>query len=120
MPDVSFDYVELLRLFGLRTLAARRLQHDLMFIRNIHNQSVDSSYLLTCFPLSVPARVLRTRPLFNVPYARAGTVKLQGMFCRLPKSCNQFLDKCRDVDMWRLSAGQFKKCVLAYTKTQDI
>ena len=119
LSDVSFEYVTLLRFFGLRSLAARRLQHDLMFMRNIHNQSVDSSFLLSCFPLSVPIRALRSRPLFHVPYARVNTVKLS-MFCRMPTSCNDFLDKCRDADVWRLSAGQFKKSVLAYTKTQGV
>ena len=54
ISNVSFEYTELLRYFGLTSFAARRVQHDLMFMRNIQNQSVDSSFLLGCFPLTVP------------------------------------------------------------------
>ena len=117
LSNVSFEYSELMSFFGLTSLAARRMQHDLMFIRNVHNQSVDSSFLLECFPLAVPARALRVHQLFHVPYARVGTVK-SGMFCRLPLLCNKFLDVCRDVDVWGFSAGYFKKSVLAYVNTR--
>ena len=118
LSDVSLEYDDLFRYFGLTTLAARRTQHDLMFIRNIQNQSVESSFLLECFPLAVPTRALRTRSLFHVPYARVGTIK-SGMFCRLPLSCNAFLDTCRDIDVWNFSAGQFKKCVISYVKSRS-
>ena len=111
--------MELLRYFGMTSLAARRAQHDLMFMRNIQNQSVDSSFLLGCFPLAVPVRALRSRTLFHVPYARVGTVK-SGMFCRLPRASNAFLDKCGDVDVWEYSAGQYKRSVLAYVTTAGV
>ena len=119
LSGVSLEYVELLRYFGMTSLAARRAQHDLMFMRNIQNQSVDSSFLLGCFPLAVPVRALRSRTLFHVPYARVGTVK-SGMFCRLPRASNAFLDKCRDVDVWEYSAGQYKRSVLAYVTTAGV
>ena len=119
LSGVSLEYVELLRYFGLTSLAARRAQHDLMFMRNIQNQSADSSFLLGCFPLAVPVRALRTRTLFHVPYARVGTVK-SGMFCRLPRTSNAFLDKCRDVDVWEFSAGQYKRSVRAYVTTAGV
>ena len=35
ITNVSFDYTTLLRHFGLASLTARRLQYDLMFIRNL-------------------------------------------------------------------------------------
>ena len=116
LSGVSFEYDELLRYFDLTCLAARRKQHDLMFMRNVQNQRVDSSFLLDCFPLSVPVRNLRTQSLFHVSYARVGTVK-SGMFCRLPQACNAFLDARRDVDMWGSSVGQYKKAILSFVDT---
>ena len=103
----------------LQFLAARRVQHDLMFMRKIQNQSVDSSFLLECFPLTVPTRTLRKRLLFHVPHGRVNTVK-SGMFCRPPRSCNAFLDACRDVDVWVSSAGQYKTSVIAYVSSLSV
>ena len=119
LSNVSFEYTELLRYFGLTSLAARRVQHDLMFMRKIQNQSVDSSFLLECFPLTVPTRTLRKRLLFHVPHGRVNTVQ-SGMFCRLPRSCNAFLDACRDVDVWVSSAGQYKTSVIAYVSSLSV
>ena len=119
VTNVSFEYAELLRYFGMNTLAARRVQHDLMFMRNIQNQSVDSSFLLGCFPLAAPTRTLRAQVLFHVPHGRVNTV-LSGMFCRLPRSCNTFLDRCRNVDVWALRVCQYKKSVIAYVKSLTV
>ena len=117
IANVSLQYNDLLKYFGLCTLAARREQHDLMFIRNVHRHCVHSPFLLAQFPLNVPSRMLRNMIVFHVPYGRVNTVKC-GLFCRIPKACNAFLDVNRDVDVWHYSAGEFKKQVTAYVRTK--
>ena len=112
---VPFEYDALLSHFGLTSLAARRAQHDIVFIRNVHCQSVDSPFLLEKFPLAVPARPLRNRMLFHVPYARVNSVK-NCPFCRMPKLCNAFLDRHRDIDVWNSSALLFKKYAISYVR----
>ena len=113
--DVSLEYDALLKRFHMAPLTARREQHDIMFIRNIHRHAVDSSFLLERFPLAVPPRPLRNRMLFHVPYARVNTVR-NGPFCRLPKLCNAFLDRNRAIDVWNHSAMIFKKHVITYVR----
>ena len=106
--DVSFEYDALLKRSDMTSLSARREQHDIVFIRNVHCHAVDSSFLLERFPLAVPARPLRNRVLFHVPHARVNTIK-NGAFCRLPKLCNMFLDRNRTIDVWCHSALCFKR-----------
>ena len=59
LADVTLGYDELIEFFGLSMLAARREQHDAMFLRNIHRHSIDSSFLLSKFPLVAPTRLLQ-------------------------------------------------------------
>ena len=75
LADVTLGYDELIGFFGLSTLAARREQHDAMFLRNIHRHSIDTSFLLSKFPLVAPTRLLRNRSVFHVPYARVNSQK---------------------------------------------
>ena len=112
---VSFEYDALLDHFRMAPLATRREQHDIMFIRNIHCQAIDSSFLLERFPLAVAPRQLRKRMLFHVPYARVNTIK-SSAFCRLPNLCNAFLDSNRDVDLWHHTASSFKTRVIAHVR----
>ena len=114
---VSFEYDALLSHYGLASLAARRAHHDIVFIRNVHRHAVDSPFLLEKFPLAVPPRPLRNRILFHVPYARVNSVK-NGPFCRMPKMCNAFLDRHRDIDIWNSSALLFKKHVIIYVRDE--
>ena len=88
--NVTLEYGDLLQCFGLCTLAARREQHDVMFIRNIHRQAIDSSFLLSQFPLAAPGRLLRNRNTSQVPRARVNTVK-NGLFARIPELSNRSL-----------------------------
>ena len=111
--NIAFDYKSLLSHFGVASLEARRKLYDLMFIRNIHKNTIDSSFLLNKFALAVPPRMLRGRVLFHVPYARVNTVK-RGIFTRIPKLCNMFLDTCREADVWHLSKAEFKAHVLRF------
>ena len=112
---VSLEYGALLSHFGMTSLAARRDQQDIVFVRGVHCHTIDSPFLLERLPLAVPPRPLRTRMLFHVPYARVNTVK-NSSFCRMPRLCNAFLDKCRDVDIFNNSTAVFKKRVISYVR----
>ena len=70
----SLSYRDLLHHFHLPSLKARRVQHDLLFLRNVLQARYDSSLLLRSFSLHVPARSTRTPTLFTVPRARVNTV----------------------------------------------
>ena len=106
--DVSLDYNDLLRAFKVETLAARRMQHDILFIRNVHRHVIDSSFLLEHLPLTAPTRLFRSSSVFHVPFGRTNTVR-NGTFGRVPRFCNDFLDKNRDVDVWTDSHMRFRK-----------
>ena len=56
-PTLAYD--ELMRSFSIPSLKARRLQYDLVFLRNIYRGQVDSPFLLSCFPLHIPGRATR-------------------------------------------------------------
>ena len=115
--NVTLEYGDLLQCFGLCTLAARREQHDVMFIRNIHRQAIDSPFLLSQFPLAAPGRLLHNRSTFHVPRARVNTVK-NGLFARIPELSNRFLGANCDVDVWRHGERQFKKRVVGYVRSK--
>ena len=113
-PTPSLSYQDLCRHFRIPSLSARRLQHDLLFLRNIHSNNLNSPQLLDSFPLNVPARSTRNRSLFYEPRARVNTV-LNGLFCRLPRVTNRFLNT-REVtaDIFRDSPGIYRGHVLRY------
>ena len=107
------SYEDLLRIFKVERLAARRTQHDILFIRNVHRHVIDSSFLLAHLPLSVPTRLFRQRAVFNVPFGRTNTIK-NSFFSRAPRLCNEFLDRNRDIDLWTDSRGTFRKRLLRH------
>ena len=109
----SLAYDELLRTFELPTLKARRLQYDLLFLRNIYQGQVDSPFLLNSFPLHIPGRATRRITLFNVAHARVNAVKT-GMFCRLPEEMNNFLRQVPAVDVFNSGSFSFKCEVKKY------
>ena len=117
LADVTLGYDELIEFFGLSTLAARREQHDAMFLRNIHRHTIDSPFLLSKFPLVAPTRLLRNKSIFHVPYARVNTVK-NGLFSRIPKVTNMFLAANRDVDVWLHSQLEYRNRVTAYVRSK--
>ena len=67
---VSLEYPRLLTAFNISTLEARRVQFDLIFLRNIFAGRISSSFLVGCFGLHVPQRATRQVTLFHVPFAR--------------------------------------------------
>ena len=103
--DVSLQYEDLLRSFRVKTLAARRAQHDILFIRYVHHHEIDSSFLVERIPIAVPKRSLRKIEGFHVPFGRTSTVK-NSIFSRAPSTCNRFL-KNRYVDIWTDHAMRF-------------
>ena len=80
----SLSYPDLCRHFKIPSLASRRVQHDLLFLKNILNSNMDTPLLLPSFSLHVPTRSTRSRHLLYEPRARVNTVQ-RGMFCRLPE-----------------------------------
>ena len=114
IQNVGFGYRDLLTHFGLSSLEARRLQHDIMLLRNIHNNKIDSLSLVEAFPLAIAPRSLRTRVLFHVPYARVNTVK-NSLFVRIPRVCNMFLNSVQTADVWHTGIVGFRKALVGYT-----
>ena len=113
----SLLYPDLLRYFKITTLASRRVQHDLLFIRNILKNRIDSEKLLSSFSLRVSARSTRSQCLLAVPRARVRTVEC-GLFVRLPKVLNAFLSgEAVEADVFADNLSVFRKCVLRYVAT---
>ena len=109
----SVSYQDLLCHFRIPSLASRRIQHDLLFIRNVLAK-LDSQALLLCFSLHVPARLTRTHRLFEVPRARVNTVQ-SGLFCRAPRLINCFLScDAVDADIFADSFTTFRTHVKRY------
>ena len=71
-----------------------------MFICNVFKGRISSSFLLHSFSLNEPCRATRqqTNTLLNVPFARVNTVK-NGLFVRLPRNVNSFLEHVPVADM---------------------
>ena len=112
----SLSYQNLLNHFKIPSLASRRVQHDLMFIRNVFNSKLDSPLLQASFSMHVPTRSTRTPRLFYQPRARVGTEQ-SGVFCRLPRLANEFLSKDTAADVFNDSFGIFKGRVKRYVAT---
>ena len=112
----SLAYSQLLLHFKIPSLAARRVQHDILFIRNVLVGKVDDKTLSSGFYFHVPSRSTRTRSLFYVSRARVSTVQTC-LFNRLPRETNAFLDVCRNADMFNDSLGVFKAQVIKYVLT---
>ena len=60
-----------------RNVTARRVQHDILFIRTVHHHAIDSSFLLEHLPIVVPKLSLRKIDVFPVPFGRTNTVKCE-------------------------------------------
>ena len=112
----SLEYSRLLASFSVPTLEARRVQFDMMFLRNIFTGKIDSPFLLECFGIHVPQRTTRQTVLFHVPFARILTVKM-GTFCRLRNLANAFINHSPQVDFLSPDFVTFKSCLLTYIRT---
>ena len=109
----SLSYENLLHHFRLPSLSSRRMQHDIIFIRNIFRLNIDCADLLASFALHIPTRSTRAYKLFNEPRARVNTIQ-SSLFCRLPRVANSFLNKCNRVDVFNDTFHAFKRAVIRY------
>ena len=109
----SLDYGDLLNHFRISSLASRRVQHDLLFIRNVVNARIDSNIPLRSFYLHAPTRSIRTQRLFYVPRPRVNTVK-RGLFCRVSDLVNSFLGSVPEADFFADDFSTFKTRVVTY------
>ena len=109
----SLSYNSLLSEHSFTSLAARRTQHDLVFMARLFKHQIDSTSLRSCFGLAVPARSVRRRDLFAVPFARVETVK-NGLFRRAPRLWNAFLHLHHQVDFFADSLYRIKMQAKAY------
>ena len=109
----SMSYATLLKHFKTCSLASRRTQHDILFVRNVLTGKIRSSFLLSAFSLSTPIRSTRQQVLLYVPYARVSTVK-GGLYVRLPKVVNSFLRQRSQADIFHDSYVTFRSSVIAY------
>ena len=114
----SLSYQNLLHHFRLPSLNSRRTQHDLLFIRNVFRQKIDSAELLASFSLHTPTRSTRAHRLFSEPRARVTTVQ-SGLFCRLPRTANAFLNNTNNMGIFYDTLFSFKHCVIEYVRHCD-
>ena len=112
----SSEYTALLRHYGVCALYSRRVQHDLLFVRNVLTGRIDSASLLRCFYLSAPIRVGRRLSLLYVPYARVVTVR-DGVFVRAPRLTNEFIQASPTSDMFYDAFTVFKSSVCSYVRS---
>ena len=115
LQSSSLLYADLLKHFKLVSVSARRIQHDIMFLRNVFTGKIHSSFLLQSFSLSVPSRATRqqSRTLFSIPYARVNTVR-EGVYVRLPKVTNRFIESSFAADLFCDSLLAFRGKVKSY------
>ena len=112
----SLCYQALLDHFGIPSLCSRRTQYDLLFgLKSIYSGRLNSSDLLSSFPLHVPPRSTRSVLLFAERPWRVATVR-DGLLRRIPKCMNAFLSR-EHVDFFKDSYGTFKTSVVKYVKT---
>ena len=109
----SLSYPHLLRHFKIPSLSSRRVQHDILFLRNIFRGRLDSPTLLECFSFHVPTRSTRTQRLICVPRARVNTI-MHGFMCRVPKHMNSFLTHEVSPDIFNDGMGTFRAKAIKY------
>ena len=113
-PCDSLSYRSLLNHFGIPSLAARRLQYDLLFLKSIFSGKINSVELLDRFSIHVPARLTRSLRLFTERRGRVSTV-CGGLLCRIPRRMNEFLAVSR-ADFFYDDFNTFRTQVIRYIK----
>ena len=113
----SLEYDHLLKLFMIRTLYARRVATDVVFLAKVFRGFISSSYLLQSFSLHVPSRVTRNAAatLFHVPRGRVNCVA-NGLFVRCPRAVNSFLLAQPLTDFVCDPVGVIKRRLALYTE----
>ena len=111
----SLSYDKLLSAHSFTSLAARRVQHDIVYVARLFKHKIDSTSLRSYFGLAVPPRSVRRRDLFAVPFARVETIK-NGLFCRAPRLVNEFLRQSGQVDIFTDPLSRTKTAAKAYAR----
>ena len=111
----SLSYKALLNHFGIPSLSARRIQYDLLFLKQIFSGRLNSSDLLSFFPLHVPPRSTRSQRLFAEHPWRVATVR-DGFLRRIPRNVNAFLLEA-GVDFFSDGLNAFRYRVIKYVRS---
>ena len=64
----NFDYQSLCALHNMQSLESRRSMSDLRFFNKLLTNHIDCSYLVGEISLTIPRRILRSKPTFYVKY----------------------------------------------------
>ena len=117
----SLEYDRLLAFYEVRSLHARRVQSDVLFLTKLFRGLISSSYLLQCFGLHVPSRSTRiaASTLFNVPRSRVNAVQ-SSLFVRVPQEVNAFISSSPSSDVLTDAIGRVKKDVAQYTSALHV
>jgi len=115
-PLPVMDYDRLLDHFNMRSIKARLAYYDLIFIYNLFHERLDAPDLIPAFGLNVPGRATRAMSLWAVPYGRVNTVQ-RSLYCRIPVSCNMFLNARHDIDLFTSTHFSFKSAVQKHSCT---
>ena len=112
----SIEYHYLLKLFDVRSLHARRIESDIIFVCKVFKGSVSSSHLLRSFSLHAPLRATRSAvsTLFHVPRGRVNCIA-NGLFTRCPRATNRFLEAQPQTDVLCDPVGSIKRRLVLYT-----
>ena len=116
----SLEYNKLLIFYDVKSLRARRVKSDLMFLAKLFRGFISSSYLLSRFSLHVPSRSTRVAAitLFNVPHSRVNATQ-SSIFVRAPHLMNGFIASCPSSDCFHDSMGMLKKAMEQYASSLE-
>lgn len=103
---------QLLHFYGVQSLKARRQKSDIMFSWKvlILRGFIDSSHHLGCFTIHIPPSLTSTScsTMFHIPSCRVNTIA-SGVFTRIPRLVNRFLEVSPSSDILCDPSGRLKK-----------
>ena len=111
----SLSYNSLLNHFGIPSLSARRVQYDLLFLRNVFSGKINSADLVAQFSLHVPPRSTRSQRLFAEHPWRVCAIR-DGFLRRTPKVMNVFLS-VSGADLFNDDFSTFRCRVMRYVRS---
>ena len=101
MPTcASLDYHQLRVFYDVRSLRARRVQGDVLFLTKVFKGLISSPYLLQSFSLHILSRITRIAAftLLDVPRGRVNAVQ-SGLFLRISRLVNDFITSSPSSDV---------------------
>ena len=117
----SLAYDQLRVFYDVRSLRARRVQGDVLFLTKLFRGLISSPYLLQSFILHIPSRITRIAAftLFDVPRGRVNAVQ-SGLFLRILRVVNDFITSSPSSDVLTDSIGRVKRDISQYTSTLEV